>query len=231
MKWVSPLIADARNKLGGTVYARNAFGVYARPLIQPRQPRTALQQANRTAWGGLTKQWPALSQSQRDTWLEVAESTTLTDSLGHQFRPSGIGLYVANNRNLALIGLPPTPVVTALQPAFPSTAPTAFLLEPSGSSSAAWRVNVPTNVAPLRANLVWQSPAPQPPQIGFVGPALYRNMFPLTPSSAFTVQADIPFYNLFGLPTVGYYGWIKLSLVDPVNGWRSVPSVSRSIVT
>lgn len=107
MKYISPLISDARNKLGGTVFARNRAGVYTRALVAPTQPRTVSQQANRAAFASITQGWRALSQQQRATWLSGATATVLTDSLGGTYRPSGFQLYVSCNRNAQLCGLVP----------------------------------------------------------------------------------------------------------------------------
>jgi hypothetical protein len=107
MKWISPLFSDARNKIGGTIYARNRAGVYQRARVTPSNPQTAFQQANREMFSTIVKAWRALTGGQRLAWNNAAESATLTDSLGQTSMPSGFQLYVSRNRNLMLCGAAP----------------------------------------------------------------------------------------------------------------------------
>lgn len=104
MKWVSPLFSDARNKIGGTIYARNRAGVYQRARVTPSNPQTAFQQANRAMFSTIVTTWRTLTQAQRLGWNNAAEGSTLTDSLGQTSRPSGFQLYTSCNRNLLLMG-------------------------------------------------------------------------------------------------------------------------------
>lgn len=174
MKYISPLISDARNKLGGSVFARNRSGVYARARVAPTQPRTPSQVANRTGFASITANWKTITQAQRAGWNTLASTRTLTDSLGNKFRPSGFQLFVSCNRNIVVTGGP-----TISDPPDPTVNPGTWqwgnivISTDTGSISA---YEVDWNVLDVLDDLrvVFSCTPALSPGITFVAPHLYR---------------------------------------------------------
>jgi hypothetical protein len=226
MRWISPLISDGRNKLGGTVYARNASGLYARPLVQPAQPRTVSQQTNRALFGAIIQRWPALTQTQRNGWNTAAESIFITDSLGHKSNPSGQQLFTSRNRNLALADLPgissyaaqlialPVPVVSVNTAFIPVSGPFLILLGLDAASNAFF------------TKMTVQASKPMGPTVNFIGPALYRNIAPPYSKDGAFVFVGPAYQLLFPAATAGQTVGFKVRTVDPASGacstWGSV---------
>lgn len=109
------IVADIRNKLNGTVFAKNRYGLYARTKVTPVNPQTTSQQSNRANLGNRSAAWKGLTQPQRDAWIAAAPNFPVNDIFGNTHSLSGQALYVKLNSNLAnagqaLITLPPTPV-------------------------------------------------------------------------------------------------------------------------
>lgn len=92
------MIADARGSIGGTVFARNRGGAYARNRTVPINPGTTRQTAVRALLGDLANAWTnTLSQVQRDAWELYAANVPLVNSLGEARNVSGINMYVRTN--------------------------------------------------------------------------------------------------------------------------------------
>lgn len=109
------IVADLRNKLNGTVFAKNRYGLYARTKVTPVNPQTTYQQQNRAVLGNNSSAWRGLTQDQRNAWIAAAPNFPVTDIFGNVHNLSGQALYVKLNNNLAnagqsAISLPPTPV-------------------------------------------------------------------------------------------------------------------------
>lgn len=109
------IVADLRNKLNGTVFAKNRYGLYARTKVTPVNPQTTYQQQNRSVLGNNSSAWKGLTQDQRNAWIAAAPNFPVTDIFGNVHILSGQALYVKLNNNLAnagqaTINMPPTPV-------------------------------------------------------------------------------------------------------------------------
>jgi hypothetical protein len=177
MKWISPIFSDARNKLGGNVFARNRAGVYARAKVDPSNPKTAFQQANRATFATIVSTWKTLTPAQRLAWNNVAESNTLTDSLGQTSRPSGFQLFTSRNRNLSLFGasLITSPAVDSndlIEAGSPRS--------PTVTTAAGHVTGILFDTPDLGTGdyfWVWRMTAPLSPGITFVAPHLYRQVF------------------------------------------------------
>jgi hypothetical protein len=110
----SALISEMRNKLNGSVFSKNRSGNYLRNKVTPVNPQTSAQTARRSVLTYLSQNWPALTQSQRDSWNNAVMNFQTTDIFGDLKTPSGINLYQRLNGNLASAGqsyltTPPAP--------------------------------------------------------------------------------------------------------------------------
>ena len=99
------IVSDARNKVGGVVFSRNAYGAYLKHKTSPGSAKTAASTASTTSFSATSKTWgSALTQDQRDAWIALAAATTVLDVFNNPQHLSGIATFVKVNRELKLIG-------------------------------------------------------------------------------------------------------------------------------
>lgn len=106
----SALISDMRNKLNGSVFAKNRSGAYLRTKVTPTNPQSVAQAAARALLTGYSQGWKALTESQRAAWNAAVGSWASTDVFGDIKNPTGLQLYIRLNVNIELAG--GTPVTT-----------------------------------------------------------------------------------------------------------------------
>lgn len=111
----SALIAEMRNKLNGSVFARNRGGAYLRNKVTPTNPQTIAQVGARSLLTSFSQNWRSLTEAQREAWKSVVDQWSTTDVFGDVVNPSGSSLYIRLNINISLAGgtplsTPPTPV-------------------------------------------------------------------------------------------------------------------------
>ena len=114
----SALISEMRNKLNGSVFARNRGGAYLRNKVTPVNPQTIAQVQARSLLTSYSQSWRSLTQNQRDAWRSVVDQWSRTDVFGDVVNPSGSSLYIRLNINISLAGgaaisTPPTPTGAA----------------------------------------------------------------------------------------------------------------------
>jgi hypothetical protein len=230
MKYTSALISDARNKLGGDIFARNRAGLYVRVKVKPKNPKTTNQQANRANFSTFTKGWRSLTAAQIAGWNNLANSSTLTDTLGNSFMPSGLQLYVGLNRNLAQIGATAISDAPGAKPSFPT------ILGRPGFSVVipGYRLQVVVYLTAgayaALTNLQASFTKGLSAGVTFVGGSLYRSVG--TPTGPYSVGA---YWLVFTggkvpLPAVGAQIGIRLRLVDPSTGYASAAETTRQTV-
>lgn len=111
----SALISEMRNKLNGSVFARNRGGAYLRNKVTPTNPQTIAQVQARSLLTSYSQAWRSLTETQRNAWKSVVDQWSRTDVFGDVVNPSGSSLYIRLNINISLAGgsainTPPTPV-------------------------------------------------------------------------------------------------------------------------
>lgn len=109
------VVADMRNKLNGSVFARNRGGAYVRTKVTPLNPQSNAQIAARNLLTGLAQGFRSLSQEQITAWNAAVTQWQTTDIFGDLVSPTGLALYVRLNANIANgggspISNPPAPV-------------------------------------------------------------------------------------------------------------------------
>lgn len=100
------IAADIRGSIGGTTFARNRAGAFARNRTKPINPSTVKQSDARSRFGGVSFAWAALTQVQRDAWQAVAATITRLNRLGETYVPTGRQMFLEVNNNAALVGDP-----------------------------------------------------------------------------------------------------------------------------
>jgi hypothetical protein len=128
------LVGDARGSLGGTTFARNHYGSYARQRTKPVDPGTSKQNVFRARLTEANTTWQAFTQAQRDLWNAKASTTTFTNRLGDTFSPTGINLFVRSFNLLDIAGLaqvtvpPISPIISEEQVICSYAPPEGFFL-------------------------------------------------------------------------------------------------------
>lgn len=231
MKYISPLFSDARNKLGGTVFARNRSGTYARAKTIPAQPRTPSQVDNRTAFGSLATQWKALTQAQIVAWNNYAATLTLVDSLGHSFRPSGIQAFISAARYRGFIGGDPlvTPPTTRLT--FPNVFPFDWQIFNLPGIDFSMQLVAPIDWGSWGDWCVASCTPALSPGITFVRRTRYRRLIPSYTSFSNVIDVTANYLALFPQPADGARVGLRFQLVDPTSGIASPAYDISTIVT
>lgn len=111
-------VAAISGKIGGTVYARNRSGAYARTWAKPTNTPTAKQSANRLAFGNVSKDWAGLTSSQQGGWDALASTVSRLNRLGDAYTPTGRQVFLESANNMRVIGQTPLTdaPVSLLQP-------------------------------------------------------------------------------------------------------------------
>lgn len=93
-----PIVSDARNSQGGTVFSRNRFGAYTRNRVTPVNPNTPEQSAARSRLTLCQGTYRAdLTDAQRVGWKNLSANTTFPNALGDQVRLTSINLFIRTN--------------------------------------------------------------------------------------------------------------------------------------
>lgn len=91
-------ITDIRGSIGGTTFARNAAGNYARARMKPVNPRSDLQLTRRANLAYLANAWSkTLTEQQRDDWRAYAAGTSWSNRLGQSIQINGLAAFVRLN--------------------------------------------------------------------------------------------------------------------------------------
>lgn len=111
----SALVSEMRNKLNGSVFARNRGGAYLRTKVTPVNPQSLAQVAARSLLTTFAQSWRTLTEEQREQWNSVVDQWARTDVFGDVVNPSGSTLYTRLNINISNAGgstivSPPSPV-------------------------------------------------------------------------------------------------------------------------
>jgi hypothetical protein len=109
------IVADMRNKLNGSVFARNRGGAYVRTKVTPLNPQSAAQVGARSLLTSLAQGFRSLTQEQISAWNAAVTQWQTTDIFGDSVSATGLALYVRLNANITnaggvLLTTPPSPV-------------------------------------------------------------------------------------------------------------------------
>ncbi len=91
-------IVQMAGSIGGTVFAKNRYGNYARAKTVPINPRTDRQQVVRASLASMTQRWSeTLSAAQRAAWNLYAANVVMLNRLGESVHLSGYNQYLRSN--------------------------------------------------------------------------------------------------------------------------------------
>lgn len=116
-KVISSIIGELRGKLGGSVFARNQFGMYARAHIIPVNTNTIAQRRSRALFADAVQAYCSLTPAEKASWAEYARDPMRFNPL--RFMNPGtyggfhafVSCYIAAAKAAAVarpvVGLPP----------------------------------------------------------------------------------------------------------------------------
>lgn len=91
-------IIQMLGSVGGTTFARNPCGNYARARTKPRDPMNPLQMVVRDCMANLTARWSTtLTPEQRTAWGDYAKGQVMTNRLGEACYHSGFNHFIRSN--------------------------------------------------------------------------------------------------------------------------------------
>ncbi len=109
IKWSAIGITNASGTSGGTTFAHNRGGAYARRWSKPVNAQTSRQTAMRSLWGAVAQMWGQLSQEEVNAWNSAGENVTVTDGFGNSHNMTGNTYFMRVNQNRTHgMGLPIT---------------------------------------------------------------------------------------------------------------------------
>jgi hypothetical protein len=99
------IATDARGKLAGIVYSKNAAGAYVRQKVSPTQSLTTRRGLVRSRITNLSKYWSAtLTAAQIASWNAFAKNNPVTDVFGRSQTLSGIQTFCRLNAQILNVG-------------------------------------------------------------------------------------------------------------------------------
>ena len=119
-----PLIgAEMSGKMGGIVASHNTYGSFFRRLVTPVNPKTAGQEAQRSAFRAVSTAWQAVITANKELWAAFAAANPVLTKKGDTVALTPSAMFIKLNLlrerlGLARVVVPPsgTPFVTAVAP-------------------------------------------------------------------------------------------------------------------
>lgn len=97
MLYKSPVYSEARGKIAGLVYSRNAGGAYTRQYVKPVNPATDLQSAIRYAFASAAASWALdLTDAEQAAWKNFAAAVPVQNKVGDTTHLSGQNWYAGS---------------------------------------------------------------------------------------------------------------------------------------
>ena len=128
-------VVGMAGKIGGTVYARNRYGQYARSWANPVNPRSDRQTAIRGIIGALGDLWgQTLTDDQRAGWENYASNVDMKNRLGETIQLSGFNHFCRSNAVRIHAGLETVLDAPAIQAL--AEHDTAFAIDATAGSSS-----------------------------------------------------------------------------------------------
>lgn len=221
----SALIAEMRNKLNGSVFARNRGGAYLRTKVTPLNPQSAAQVAARNLLTQFSQSWRSLTQAQRDAWNAAVAQFSTTDVFGDVVNPTGATLYTRLNINIANAG----GTAISTPPAPQGADALASLSLTAAESSDTFDISFGPSPVPANHTLVVESTPMLSPGISNAN-AQFRVIGSVAASG--TSAADLFGEQVakFGALVVGQKVFIRAKLINSVTGEVSQALTASTIV-
>lgn len=102
---LGPMISDIRGSIGGTTFARNRAGIFARQRVKPVDDPSERKTAVRTGMLALQDYWrDTLTAAERATWEAQGTIQGAQGALGDKIRLTGAQAFIRTNMLMHLTG-------------------------------------------------------------------------------------------------------------------------------
>jgi hypothetical protein len=208
-------------RVGSVVYVNSRYGQVVRQYVTPRNPKTPLQQANRSHFGAVSSRWRALDPTQRIAWCIAAADSYTVSRTGRRVALNGYNYFIRVNAARAHLGLsqfdlPPT------VPSF-SPNPVAELSIANTGGTLTVKLRVPSQ--PGQCTLV-QGAAPVSAGVRCVQHFPLLGLLP-APVNGWSDITDL-YVARYGVPMVGTAVFIRTC--QHTDGWTDLPKVASAFV-
>ena len=219
------IVADIRNKLNGSVFSKNRYGSYVRTKVTPVNPQTTAQQNVRSTLSSLSQQWRALSQSQRQSWIDAAPNFPFSDIFGNSKILSGSTLFQKLNNNLLQAG--ESGLLVAPSPADIITVSLESLTAAAGAPALSLAFT-PTPV-PAGFDLVIEATGNVPPGISFVKNK-FRRLGIIEPAATSPDNLLSLWTAVHGTLVAGQQIFVRVKVLNIATGQTGIPVQISAIV-
>lgn len=213
-------VADMRGSIGGTTFARNKAGAFARNRTAPVNPQTVKQQEARSRFSDALDKYSLLTDTQRAGWVTIAGNTTRINSLGQPYIPSGRQLFLESANNMLVAGLPiiEDPPLNADVPAMPEVGiEVSMVVNPPGSYE---EVQMSNGTATGGFNYIFRATPPRPSTKQNFTRALRSILVAPTAADVDLLTAYSDVFPVAPVPDTAVVSWF-ISVIDTATGFRS----------
>lgn len=219
------IVADMRNKLNGSVFARNRGGAYVRTKVTPLNPQTAAQVGARSLLTSLAQDFRSLTQEEIAAWNSATTQWQTTDIFGDSVSPTGLALYVRLNANISnaggtLLTTPPSPVG--------ASALTSVTLTANAGSDQFELAYSPSTV-PADHTMYIESTSMLSPGINNAN-SRFRFIMTMAAASLSPADAFASQTAKFGPLVAGQKAFVRAKFINKLTGEVSLPLVASGIV-
>jgi hypothetical protein len=219
----SALISDMRNKLNGSVFAKNRGGNYLRTKVTPVNPQSVAQTAARVLLTTYSQSWRTLTEAQRASWNAAVNSWSTTDVFGDIKNPTGLQLYIRLNVNIELAGGTPLtepPVPAGVEPVLDLS------VDVDDSSQSVTLSDITT---PVPANTALYVEATPGVSAGVSNAnSQFRHITTLAPAAA-VGAVSAAYIAKFGAVQEGLKYFVRCKFINQLTGEVSQPLVASTI--
>jgi len=219
------LLADARGKVGGTVFSRNKGGAYMKNKVTPLNPRTIAQVAIRNLLAALSAAWRNLTAAQIAAWNAAVLNFPRTDIFGASKTPTGKNLYVGLNANLNSVGAASISAVPA--PGAVASIESASLTAAAGAGTFTV-VFGPSPVPADSAFIVEATPSYSAGR-SFVN-SLFRQISFLDAAATTPAVLAAAYAAKFGAMSAGSKVSVRITGVNKLTGQKGVGFITTAII-
>lgn len=219
------VVADMRNKLNGSVFAKNRGGAYVRTKVTPVNRQTVDQANVRNRLGTFSQGFRGLTANQIAAWNSAVDNFKGTDIFGDIKTPSGINLYVKLNANLASVN---TAAIST--PPLPSSVPAITALSASADASA-HTLSIVFAPSPVPANtsfVILVTKQKSPGQSFFGGQ--YSQLAVVAAAGTSPQALGTAYEAKFGSLITGQKIGVKIFAINTTTGQAGIPLTTELVV-
>lgn len=209
MKFRSILLAEARGSMAGATFSRNGNSAYVRARATPVNPRSSAQTVTRDALNSISTAWRSLTQSARQSWIDLAKTVPYTNSLGESAFYSGFQLFMKCNLTIRAIGGNFVAIAPATPPTFGAVSLNGLIAEQDGATFSDFSLNSFYNTSAANPDQLISIEATGAMSAGkaFIAKSQYRflTQIPVSQPTGI-VELSAPWEGVFGTPEASLIG-------------------------